>query len=265
MNMFDNIPVLAYHKVNRRFEWGVTRVLPSQFFEQMKFVYKKGYRVCTLSDILSNGSSDSKLCITFDDAYKDFMDNALSVLQKYHLKATVFVVTDFVGKKNSWDVNLGREFYHMSWQDLKYLSNAGFEIGSHTHRHPDLTRVSDVEVKNELFRSKQIIESKLGIKVSFLSYPFGRYSDRVKHIAMDCGYDGAVCLSHPFRRKDDIFELDRQGVYIFDTIYNFRAKLSKSGKAFYVLEQIKGRAVNFFAGITYPIKRMQYSFRKNNV
>lgn len=262
MKNSNNIPVLAYHKVNSDFEWGVTRVLPFQFAEQMKFLYRRGYRDFGLSKVLENIGNEKGIAITFDDAYKDFIETALPIMEKYGLKATIFVITDFVGEKNLWDVSLGKRFYHMDWYDLRYLSSAGFEIGSHTRTHPDLTKISPDRVRLELSDSKKILEDKLGVSVNFISYPFGRYTEKIKKAAYDCGYVGGVCLSHPFKKQNDIFEIEREGVYIFDTLCDFKAKLSLYGKEGLCFEKMKGRLVNFFAGATYRIKRLQELFQK---
>lgn len=260
---FNNTPVLAYHKVDRNFEWGVTRVLPSQFSEQMRFLYQKRYKAITLSDLLKNNSYEKRVAITFDDAYEELINNAFSIMQKYSFKATIFVVTDFVGKENLWDVNLGfRRFNHMNWSALRNISSAGFEIGSHTHTHPDLTKISEESIRKEFSFSKKILEDKLGVSVHFVSYPFGRYSRKIKEIAYKCGYSGGVCLSHPFKKKVDIFEIEREGIYIFDTLDDFKAKLSLYGKGAFLFEKMKGRIVNFFAGATYIIKRSQELFSR---
>ncbi|MCK4575894.1 polysaccharide deacetylase family protein [candidate division WOR-3 bacterium] len=264
MGGFEDIPVLAYHKVNNRFEWGVTRVLPSQFAKQMRFLYKRKYKATTLSNMLENDDNGKIVGITFDDAYKDFMRNAFSILKDYSFKATVFVVTNYIGKKNLWDVNFGfRKFVHMDWFDLRDLVKAGFEIGSHTHTHPDLTKITKESVRRELQYSKKILEDKLGVSIHFISYPFGRYSKEIKEIALECGYKGGVCLSHPFKKKNDIFEIDREGVYVFETIDDFKAKLKLYGKCAFIFEKMKGRIINFFAGATYVIKRFQKTLNEN--
>ena len=260
--VLHNTSIIAYHKVDKNFEWGVTRIFPSQFAEQMRFLHCRKYKVITLRDLLKSDDYVKRVVVTFDDAYKDFIRDTFAILQEFCFKATVFVVTDFVGKKNSWDVNFGfRRFEHMNWNDLKLISNAGFEIGSHTHTHPDLTKISEEAVRNELSFSKKIPEDKLGVPVRFISYPFGRYSKRIKEIVSECGYNGGVCLSHPFKKRNDLFEIDRLGIYIFDTLDDFKAKLSLYGKGAFLFEKMKGRIVNFFAGATYIIKRFQEVFR----
>lgn len=260
--VFEKIPILAYHKVDKCFEWGVTRVLPSQFSEQMRFLYSRKYSVVPLSQALERESTEKMISITFDDAYESLIHNAFNIMQEYKFKATIFVVSNFVGKKNLWDVNLGREFSHLNWHNLKDLVDAGFEIGSHTHTHPDLTKVPENRLREELLKSKETLEDRLGVRVQLVSYPFGRFSKKVKDVASECGYKGGVCLSHPFKRRYDIFEIDREGIYIFDTIDDFKAKLQLYGSHAFQFEKMKGRIINFFAGATFTIKRIQNVFMR---
>lgn len=258
MDKTTHIPILAYHKVDRKFEWGVTRLYPFQFEQQMRFLKRRGGRVVTLGECLSRNEQDGSTVITFDDAYKELIENAFSIMDCHAFRGTIFVVTDFVGKENIWDVNLGyRTFVHLDWEDLRALVERGYEIGSHSHTHPDLTRISAAMAIEELSISKKILEDRLGIPVRYVSYPFGRYSETVKRIAMECGYEGGVCLSHPFKGSGDPYEIERTSVYVFDTMKSFKAKLGLYGRYGVVAEKLKGRMVNYFAGATYPLKRLE--------
>jgi peptidoglycan/xylan/chitin deacetylase (PgdA/CDA1 family) len=258
MEKLNTIPVLAYHKVDRRFEWGVTRLYPSQFRLQMEFLHAKGFKGVTLSGAEGGNKPEKAVVITFDDAYRGLMDYAVGVMERYSFRATVFVVTDYVGKYNLWDVNIGyRKFLHMDWGDLRAMVKRGFEIGSHSHTHPDLTKLPGSGIEKELSESKRILEERLGVRIKYISYPFGRYSPAVKKIAEACGYEGGVCLSHPFKDHDDDFEIERMSVYNFDTMMDFRAKLFLYGKGGVFAEKAKGRIVNFFAGATHPLKRLE--------
>lgn len=255
---YTTIPILAYHKIEPRFEFGVTTVFPHQFEKQMRFLSVRGYKSITLSELVDDKHGEKNVVLTFDDAYENMIVNGLPIMEEWDFKATIFIVSGFVGKENLWDVNLGfRRFRHMGWKNLRYLVESGFEIGSHSHTHPDLTKISDRKVKEELSRSRKTLEDKLGVPVRFISYPFGRYSARVKEMAQECGYTGGVCLSHPFKKRNDIFEMERQALYIFDTMYNFEAKLKLMGNPPYIFEKIKGRIVNFFAGATFEINRVK--------
>lgn len=258
MDDHDRIPILAYHKIDRRFEWGVTRLYPGQFELQMKFLHDRHYRVVPLSEGLSGKVKMPCAVITFDDAYRELKENAFHLMEQYSFRGTIFVVTGFVGKKNTWDVNLAyRTFTHLDWVDLRKLVEAGYEVGSHSHTHPDLTKIESRRVREELAVSKQILEDRLGTTVRYISYPFARYSETVKNIAWECGYEGGVCLSHPLKRGDDMFEIERLSVYVFDSMMNFKSKLRLYGTWGVAAEKLKGRLVNFFAGATYPMKCLE--------
>ena len=64
-----NLPVLVYHKIENRFEWGITRQKVKQFEEQIKYLREQGYRSARMDEVLNTESSkDSKrILITFDD------------------------------------------------------------------------------------------------------------------------------------------------------------------------------------------------------
>jgi hypothetical protein len=44
------IPILTYHKVDTKFEFGITRVSPSQFERHIKFFNDQGYKALTVSE-----------------------------------------------------------------------------------------------------------------------------------------------------------------------------------------------------------------------
>jgi peptidoglycan/xylan/chitin deacetylase (PgdA/CDA1 family) len=51
------------------------------------------------------------------------------------------------------------------------------EIGSHTCSHPDLTKLNYQQQKNEMIRSKKILESLISCKISSFAYPYGRQNN----------------------------------------------------------------------------------------
>ncbi|MGH9945833.1 MAG: polysaccharide deacetylase family protein, partial [Pyrinomonadaceae bacterium] len=100
-------------------------------------------------------------------------------------KATVFLVTDFCGKYNDWAGN-PRELPRsklLSWQEIRELSEAGVEFGSHTRTHPDLRKLPPERVKNEMVESKSEIENILGCETTAFAYPYGRHNGTSRRIA----------------------------------------------------------------------------------
>jgi peptidoglycan/xylan/chitin deacetylase (PgdA/CDA1 family) len=79
----------------------------------------------------------------------------------------------------------------MSWDEARALLNAGMGIGSHTHRHELLAKLSPEEQMEECRRSREIIREKLGITVDALAYPVGSresFSDVTLRCLREAGY-----------------------------------------------------------------------------
>ncbi len=259
----DNyIPILAYHKVDKKFEIGGTWTTPGQFQKQMAYIKAKGITPVTLSravELMKSKESRNKkyVCITFDDAYEGLYNYAWPVLQKYGFPATIFVVTDYVGKENDWDVNWGgRKFRHLGWQQIINMSKAGIEFGSHTRSHRDLRRGDDEDLKYELAGSRIILEERLGKKIKTLSFPFGRYNHRVITAAVEFGYETACSLS-PQQRNNQInfMALRRSGIYITDSMWDYQNKIFQEGR-WYWLQDLWSRIVNLCAGGTIVVQNI---------
>jgi peptidoglycan/xylan/chitin deacetylase (PgdA/CDA1 family) len=244
-------PILTYHKVDKKFEPGITRVTPAQFERQMRFLYSNGYKSITLSEARRSESAGRFVAITFDDGYQNIFEYAYPILRRLGFRATVFLITGFIGRENSWDFNFGFKFRHLDWDQIKVLLEAGWEIGSHTVNHLDLTMLSDEEIKFELETSKHEIESKLGVKVSLLALPFGRFDERIIRYAKIAGYEDIYGDSNATSKNSII---PRKSVYLFDSIRSLERKLNDSK-----FELMKLKLINSFSILTPLVKQ---KFRK---
>ena len=250
------VPILAYHQVSDRFDLSITRQKVSQFEKGIRFLYEQGYKAIRLEEIFNSNEeyNGRKVAITFDDGYEDVYLNAFPLLQKLGFTASIFVITGYVGKYNGWDYNWGRnKKKHLSWEQIKEMADAGFGFGSHTVNHPDLTKIPQQFVEYELKRSKQVLEDKLGQRVDFLSYPFGRYNRYVQKEAERLGYKGAYTLCSNSKQNDfHPFSQKRWGVYLLDSSLTLKIKLNQ-GKLFWI-EDMKGRVINKFPSWTIILK-----------
>jgi len=250
----SEVPILTFHKVDSRFEWGVTRIAPGGFKKVLTYLKDAGYQTVPLASLLDPAAAlpGKPVVITFDDSYESLYDNALPVLREFGFSATIFVVTGYVGELNHWDVNLGWiHFRHLSWSQLKAFRDASFEIESHTVHHPDLTRISDSRLESEMADSKKSIEDRTGTRVRFISFPFGRYNARVLDLMRKCGYERGVgfWLRDP---ADKSLVFKRRAYYLFDGIWNLKAKLGMN--ALSILEDVKLRSINFCSRGTALVK-----------
>jgi peptidoglycan/xylan/chitin deacetylase (PgdA/CDA1 family) len=224
--------VLCYHALSPRWTADLS-VTPSAFEAQLRSVLGRGYRPTTFTDAaLQPGSR--KLAVTFDDAFRSVLDLAVPLLRQLGIPATVFVPTRFAGSTEpmAWpgiEHWLGGEHQEelgcMSWDELRELAEAGWEIGSHTHSHPDLTHLDDTALERELRESREICADQMGKPCTSLAYPFGAYDERVVAAAARVGYEAAGTL--PARlHKPSPLAWPRIGVYHGDTESSFRLKVS---------------------------------------
>ena len=142
------------------------------------------------------------ICITFDDGYENNYIYAYPVLKKLNIPATMFVVSDFVGKAG-----------YLTVEQIQEMSNNGIDIGSHTKRHFWLGKKDKKDSKREreeIFESKKRLEEIIGKEVKLFCYPGGGFREMTKQLVMAAGYKGAVS-SNPGRHypKNDTYALKR--------------------------------------------------------
>lgn len=140
-----------------------------------------------------------RVAITFDDGYRDNVEIALPLLQKYRLPATFFVTTGLLQNDSSTLNHLATYFGNsieamgpLDFSGLRTLDAAGMAIGAHTHTHRNLRQISPKEQHEELHKSRAILEDALGKAVLSMSYPYGlpgyAVDSRVTRASLETGY-----------------------------------------------------------------------------
>lgn len=250
-----NYSILTYHKVDYNIELGLTRVTPEQFYSQIKFLTKKNFILTTLSDLVFNTedtNSSGKIALTFDDSYDGVYKYAFPILKEFNAKATIFVITDYIGRENDWDVNLGwRKFKHASFNELTEMSEYGFEIGSHTKTHRNLVTLPAETQRTEIIDSRRMLIRNFKCKINFISYPFGKFNQDVIKISKQAGYLGA-CIFYPLNKPhfdgSDEYILKRTAVYRIDNISAIKSKVGIN--RFKFIEILKQNIISFCSTAT---------------
>jgi peptidoglycan/xylan/chitin deacetylase (PgdA/CDA1 family) len=187
---YQTVPILCYHRFGEACRSQLC--VPTQVFkQQIKYLKDQGYHSVTveaLSDFLQYKRElpSKSVIITIDDGYKSGYDIAYPILKKYGFTAIFFIYTDFVGaSKNA-----------VTWADLRELKANGFEVGSHTMSHIDLSQQKPGEsrtdylsrIRDELAGSKALLDKNLNQNTRFIAWPFGRYNMSVLEISEQLGY-----------------------------------------------------------------------------
>ena len=232
------MPVIMYHKVIKdESEGGVhgTHVTIENFDKQMAYLNSQGYTTVTFEDLLNNNykkrfdRENKWIMLTFDDGYVDNYENALPILKKYGYKCIVYLVSDL--DYNKWDVdvpeNPEKKFQLMNLEQLKEMRKYGIEFGGHTKTHPRLSKISSEEAEEEIIKSKEILEERLGEKLISFAYPYGDLDEDVKKIPKRVGYDFAVATdSGSLIFSEDLYEIRRIGIFPTNNMFNYKRKVS---------------------------------------
>jgi peptidoglycan/xylan/chitin deacetylase (PgdA/CDA1 family) len=211
-------PVLCYHRIGGPLELGVTRVGRSVFTRQMTALARAGWRTASLaefSDPLPTTHAPRRFLLTFDDGYGSLATHAYPVLADLGFTATTFLITDYVGKTNTWDVQYTwNRLQHLSWPEIEQWRARGFEFASHGATHRRLTWLDDAAIETELGTSREALMARLGPEAGrALAYPFGAVNARVLALAQRTGYDvgfGGV------RGNGHRLQIARIPVYVWD-------------------------------------------------
>jgi peptidoglycan/xylan/chitin deacetylase (PgdA/CDA1 family) len=178
--------ILTYHSLDD--SGSPISVSPETFRAHVRFLASGRVRVVSLGDLLALPDDQEAVALTFDDGYLSFASLALPLLEAHGLPATVFVVSDHVGRTNAWGgaPQAGIPTLPlMDWETLGRARERGVTIGAHTRRHPDLTAVAPDEQLDEIAGGAAAVEAALGDAPDAFAYPYGRSDGRVAALVRD--------------------------------------------------------------------------------
>ena len=190
--------VLAYHAVGpcpRGSDPHNLFVSEEAFAEQMEFLATKRV-VVPLSTAVGGPVVTEKppVAITFDDGYRNVLEIAGPIMQRYGFPSTVFVPTAFIGDKPRWLADSSCDLSIMTADELNAAGAAGISVQSHGHEHIDMGRVEETALRSDLERSVHVIEEITGRRPHFLAYPFGHHSAAAHSVAARAGFRAAFTI-----------------------------------------------------------------------
>lgn len=178
-----------------------------------------GFRCATLQDVVLRHAMGQSMpartyCITFDDGFQNFHSKALPILEKHGLRATVFLVSDLVGKTNQWNECEGDVVEAlMSLEEIVDARARGTDFGSHTRSHADLRASDDATAWNEIAGSRTALQDLLKDSIDLFCYPYGRFREATPEMVKRAGYAaGCSCLKGACTPETDAMLLPRINV-----------------------------------------------------
>jgi peptidoglycan/xylan/chitin deacetylase (PgdA/CDA1 family) len=140
-----------------------------------------------------NDRFEKQVALTFDDGpHPVNTPKVLDILKEYGVKGTFFVT------------GANAERYP---ELIKRIAAEGHTLGNHTFAHPDLAKLSEADVLNELARTQRAVDKALGkhYELAQVRPPYGSMDAEVKS-AINQGDDTAILWnvdSNDWRHRDD--------------------------------------------------------------
>jgi peptidoglycan/xylan/chitin deacetylase (PgdA/CDA1 family) len=185
------IPILCYHAVSDDptgplAPWSMT---PQRFDEHLDALDAAGYRPVALDQREEPGA----VVLTVDDGYDD---HAWTRLAERGWPATLYVTTGFTGSTFHGRPMLDRG-------RIRELADAGITIGAHGHTHVALDAVAPEVARDEVHRSRDLLEAWTGRPVASFAYPHGFHDRRVRELVVDAGFRSACAVKQALSSTDD--------------------------------------------------------------
>ena len=174
------LAILGFHKIGEPPPdgWETWFYIPeATFVEHLDYLQKAGWQVIDLAAFLEGLAAPNNLperaaLLTFDDGYRSMRTVALPWLLRFGYPAVLFVPTDFVGGRNTFDAAEPEEAL-CDWDDLIGLERQGVSVQSHGTSHRPFSDLTPAEQQEEVSQSKIALEAGLGQRVEVFSYPYG--------------------------------------------------------------------------------------------
>jgi len=214
--------------------YGLT-VTDANFAAQLAYLRAQGYHTVTVQQVFNalyhHAALPAKpVMLTFDDGYVDNYTDAFPILRRFHDHAEFNIISAYVGQ------TVGINSY-MTWPQLRQLTAAGMDIGSHTVDHQDLGTLSVDQVRFELRDSRNILQQQLHVPVQWLAYPSGEpfksgtmaARQLLLSLLPEYGYVGALLdgpLTTSTQNAQTPFQLERIRVAGGEGLAGFAASLS---------------------------------------
>lgn len=243
--------VIYYHRIDD--EQHRSCVTPRAFAEQMAWLRREGFNVVPFASLRAHLDEhrpfpERTVAITFDDGFADNYTNALPVLVKHSLPATVFLAAGYIGGDELPVLRDRRGLRPLDWKQVAEMQREGIEFGAHTLTHRELTGLDADELRREIEGSRDLIAERTGTPVETFCYPRGAFDDGVKRAVREAGFRLA-CTTMPGCVTPDThpYSLRRTFIAYDDTLRDFAHKLDGSFDVLHAARQRLGGGERSYA------------------
>ncbi|KMQ59259.1 hypothetical protein ACM46_19175 [Chryseobacterium angstadtii] len=230
----ESVRILMYHKVlPKKNISGKDFLTVSTEDLEVQFQYiKNNYNALFFDELNTQKHLKNKLILTFDDGYLNNLQYLVPLLEKYQLKATIFIPTGLI-LKNEKEQN--REM--MTFEEIKSLNPKYVEVALHSHGHKNYSEISLQETADDLYENIKTLEERKIPFTKVLAYPYGKFPKKGEHkrqffsLLENAGITSAVRIGnnidyYPWKNKFEIKRIDIKGGDSF-SVFKWKLRLGK--------------------------------------
>jgi peptidoglycan/xylan/chitin deacetylase (PgdA/CDA1 family) len=227
------LPVLMYHRFAGPADGDPNLwIAPDRFAGQLEWLRVNGYRTLSLDEAFAALQRRSvprrAVLLTIDDGFAEDLEIAAELLVRAGSRATVFVAAGLIGQRV--------ELKHPSaardktsagsvvdQEGLRRWLGRGFDVGSHSLNHLDLTTCDPQALVREVTESRRLLETVLDKQILDFCYPFAHHDQASRRQVEAAGYRAAYAGEPP---EEGLYSVPRMMVYPGDSAARFRRKVS---------------------------------------
>lgn len=216
-----HLPILMYHQVLPRTNPFFSKhiaVEPEILEGHLKYLTENGWKIETVEEYFSKPKEErnKKVAImTFDDVSSSFIDYAKPIFDKYGVKASVFPIQNMTAQKEYFNIPKDG-IKALTEEEIKFLSEEGFEIGSHAQSHRNLHKIPFQDAVKEMSESKNWLEGLIGKKISTMCFPIGGIDQDLVKAAKEIGFiNGLSTFKGSLQLSQDRMSLRRVDIKNF--------------------------------------------------
>lgn len=219
--------ILVYHSIDQIPEDDLRICTsPRRFESHLQYLKRRDLRGVSIREFhraMETGSAGGLVGLTFDDGYKDFLRNAVPILEGFGFSATVFVIGGLLGKDNDWDhYGPHPRMELLDADEVREVARRGMEVGAHSMSHPKLSELPPELVEEEVCNSRRVLGEVLGEPVEGFCYPYGDIDKTALKAVRRAGFTYACSLGK--RPERSVYDLSRIPLSERDGAFRFTAK-----------------------------------------
>ncbi len=229
-NFGVKVPILEYHE-DTYVPGDLATLRPGQLKEELRWLVAHKFHTINMGQLYAAFYygyvlPSRPVLLTFDDGYESVYLKVFPLLKKYHLQATLFIISGYTHRLP----NRKKEFPDLTVSELQSLQASGWaDVEDHTVTHQDLSTLTPSQDRQEILGSSQSLSGWVHHPMIAFCYPDGGYNAQVLSLLKSQGFLLGTTEHQGYAQlSQGALTLDRIAVLVDTTQQQFVSRLSPS-------------------------------------